>query len=314
MYMKAVVVREYGGSEKLEISDTAEPTLKTGQVLVKVHAASINPFDIKILSGMYKDSMPMHFPYTPGGDFSGVVEELAQGVTEYRVGDDIYGSALTLNGGSGAFAEVAAVNIKNSAVKPSRVNHGEAASLPLVGSSAVQALEEHIGLQAGQKILIHGGAGGIGSIAIQLAKHMGAYVATTVSEHDKEFVVDLGADQTIDYKNERFEELVRDFDAAFDTVGGETLKRSFGVLRKGGILVSMLGAPDENLATKYGITGIGQGTHTNREHLTRLTELIDKGVIRPQVDKVFPLTEIREAFEYTKNGHPRGKVLLKILD
>src|SRR3989344_5597445 len=185
--MKAVQIKGYGGTEVVEVNtDASEPSPKEGQVLVKVHAASINPFDSKIRSGIYKDSIPLNLPYTPGGDFSGVILSLGEGVSEFKVGDEVFGSAQVASGGSGAFAQISAANVKNSALKPKSIDHIQAASLPLVGSSAVQALEEHIKLQKGQKILIHGGAGGIGSIAIQLAKHIGAYVATTVNIDDKE--------------------------------------------------------------------------------------------------------------------------------
>lgn len=311
--MRAIQIGQYGETDVVEITENIpEPSAKTGQVLIKVHAASINPFDSKIRSGIYQDSMPLQLPYIPGGDFSGVVTSFGEGVAEFKVGDEVFGSALVLNGGSGAFAETCAANVKNSAYKPKKVDFVEAASLPLVGSSSIQALEEHIKLKGGQKILIHGGAGGIGSIAIQLAQHLGAYVATTVSSSDKAFVKDLGADQIIDYKTERFEEIVSGFDAVFDTVGGETTNQSFLVLKKGGVLVSMLGQPNEELAKQYQVTAIGQGTHTNSEHLSRLAELVDQGIIEPQVDKVFPLDQAKEAFDYLEKGSPKGKVVLKI--
>lgn len=318
--MKAVQISQYGESDVAKINENvSEPLLKEGQILVEVHAASINPFDAKIRSGLYKDSMPMQFPYIPGGDFAGTVIKLGENVSQFKEGDAVFGSALILNGGSGAFAKICAANTKNSAHKPKNIDFISASSLPLVGSSAIQGLEEHIKLQKNQKILIHGGAGGIGSIAVQLAKYLGAYVATTVSGDDKDFVKNLGADQVIDYKTKKFEEILSDFDAVFDTVGGETTDRSFKILKKGlpagrqgGILVSMLGQPNEELARQYGVTAIGQGTQTDNRHLSRLGELVEKSVIKPQVDKVFPLEKTKEAFDYLEKDSPKGKVVLEI--
>jgi len=281
-------------------------------VIVEVHAASINPFDQKIRSGFFKEDIPLTFPAVLGGDFSGEVIEVAEGITEYKLGDEIYGSASILNGGSGSFAEVATVNTVNSAYKPSNLSFEEAASIPLVGSSAIQALEKHIMLKKGQKILIHGGAGGIGSIAIQLAKYIGAYVATTVSENDKKFVIDLGADEAIDYKNQKFEDIVSDYDAVFDNVGGDTVDRSFKVLKKGGIIVSMLGEPKKELAEEYGVRTIGQGTDTVVPYLERLRELVEDGKIKPIIDKIFPMEQVKEAFNYQEKNHPRGKVVLSM--
>lgn len=311
--MKAVQISQYGASEVVEINEKVSvPLPKKGQILVEVYAASINPFDVKIRSGMLKDSILLEFPYIPGGDFSGVVTKLGGNVSGFKIGDEVFGSAIVLNGGSGAFAEVAAANFKNSAIKPKSIDFTQAASLPLVGASAVQALEEHIKLKKGQKILIHGGAGGIGSIAIQLAKNIGAVVGTTVSTDDKEFVKNLGADQIIDYKQEKFEEIVKDMDIVFDTVGGETTDKSFKVLKKGGVLVSMVGEPNEELANQYQVKALGQGTNTDSEHLARVAELVDQGAIKAQVDKVFPLVQIKQAFEHLEKGSPKGKVVIKI--
>lgn len=310
--MRAVQYTKYGGPEVIEVKGIANPSAGSGQVLVEVHAASLNPFDWKLRSGYMKDMIPLQFPVTIGGDFSGVVVEVGKEVSEFKIGDDVFGQALVLNGGSGSIAQFCAANIKNTAAKPKSINHQESASLPLVGASAIQALEEHIKLTSGQKVLIHGGSGGIGSIAVQLAKYLGAYVATTVSIEKLQFAKKLGADEVIDYKNQRFEEMVKDFDAVFDTVGGETTEKSFKVLRRGGILVSMVGQPNEDLAAKYNVTAIGQNTQTNAERLSHLARLVDEGVIKPQVAKVFPLDETRQAFEHLESGHPRGKVVVSV--
>lgn len=302
--MKAVQINKYGGIDVLEINENApKPTAGKNQVLVEIHAASINPVDWKIREGYLKEFAPLKFPVTMGGDFSGVVIES---------GEEVYGSALTLSGGSGAFAQYASANTKNIAKKPNNLNFEESASLPLVGSSAVQAIEDSIKLNSGQKILIHGGAGGIGHIAIQVAKTHGAYVATTAGTDDVEFVKSLGADEVIDYKTQDFTTLLKDYDAVFDTVGGETTNQSFLVLKRNGILVSMAGQPNKALAEKYGVIAMGQGTQTNNVHLNRLKELVEAGKIKVNIDKIFPLDEIKEASTYQEKNHPRGKVVIKI--
>lgn len=188
----------------------------------------------------------------------------------------------------------------------------EIAALPLVGASALQAIEQHIKLQRGQKILIHGGAGGIGSVAIRLAKSIGAYVATTATADDRAYVQELGADEVIDYKKEAFEAKLKNFDAVFDTIGGDTVEKSFKVLRTGGTLVSMLGQPSSELAQKTGVTAIGQLTHITTEALKRLAQLVDGGTIKVRIGKVFPLDKSKEAFELIEEGHARGKVVLEI--
>lgn len=312
--MKAVQIRQFGGRDVLEIVENApNPSLNSGQILVEVHAASINPVDWKIREGYFKDMIsPDKFPLTLGGDFAGVVSEIDSDVTEFKKGDEVFGSAIFLNGGSGSFAELTAANTKNTVLKPPSLSFEQAAALPLVGASAIQALEEHIKLQKGQKILIHGGAGGIGHVAIQLAKSIGTYVATTIGPEDVEFVKSLGTDLVINYKSEKFEDRVKDFDAVFDTVGGETTNRSFQVLKKGGMLVSMAGSPDEKLAQQHDITAIGQMTKTNDTHLKRVADLIENKIVTIAVDKIFKLEEIKEAFQYQEEIHPRGKVVIEI--
>lgn len=212
--MKAVQINSYGGNDVLEINENAsKPSLSEDQVLVEVYAAGINPIDWKVRAGYLKEFVPLSFPATLGGDFSGVVVEVGEGITNFKVGDEVYGQGGILNGGSGSFAEFVAANIGKTALKPNNLDFTQAAALPLAGVSALQALEDHIRLAKGQKILIHGGAGGIGTFAVQLAKSQGAYVATTVAGKDIDYVKSLGADEVIDYENEVFEDKLADFDA-----------------------------------------------------------------------------------------------------
>jgi NADPH:quinone reductase-like Zn-dependent oxidoreductase len=310
--MKAVQINSYGGTEVLEIRESVpQPTPTKEQVLVEVYSASINAIDWKVRAGYFQKMAPVALPVTLGGDFTGKVVA-GNETAGFKIGDEVYGQAIFLNGGSGSFAEYVAANVGNTALKPMRASFEEAGALPLAGVSALQGLEDHIKLQSGQKILIHGGAGGVGHMAIQVAKKLGAYVATTVKTADKEFVKNLGADTVIDYKSEKFEDVLKDFDAVFDTVGGETTDKSFLVLKKGGILVSMTGQPNKELALKNGITGVGQRAQTDTLHLNRLSELVDGGKIKVHVDKVFPLEQVQEAFKYQEEVHPQGKVIIKI--
>jgi len=314
--MKAVQINRYGGSEVIEINKSIpEPAVSAGKVLVSVKAASVNPADWKIREGGLQQMIQLQFPFTVGMDFSGVIKQVGEGVSnsEFNQGDEVYGQAGVVNGGSGAFAEMALAKKESIANKPKRLSHAEAAALPLVGVSAWRALVENIGLSKGQKILIHGGAGGIGSIAIQLAKRLGAYVATTVSTNDKQFVRELGANQVIDYKTQNFEDMIHDYDAVFDTVGGDTYKRSFKVLKKGsGIIVSMLEQPNSELMNQYGVKALFLFTQVNRERLTKLAQWVDENNIKVNIDKTFPLDEAAKALDYQKDVHPRGKVVLTV--
>jgi alcohol dehydrogenase len=309
--MKAAKYSNYGGIDVLEVVTSVDkPAINDGQALVEVEAASVNPVDYKVRMGYMKDFAPLKFPVTIGGDFSGVVKEVRGGNSGLKPGDKVYGSGIVLNGGSGSFAEFVAANLANIAAAPKTIELSKAAALPLVGSSAIQAIEDEIKLKKGRKILIHGGAGGIGSVAIQLAKSIGAVVATTVSEKDIPFVKELGADIVINYHARKFDKEIKDFDAVLDLVGGEATAQSFSVLRKGGILVSLAGRPDEALAKTSGVTAVSQMTKTDTKHLDRLAALVDKGTIRISIDKVFRLDQAREAFTHAEGNHPRGKVLL----
>jgi alcohol dehydrogenase len=314
--MKSAQINEYGGSEIININQSAsEPTVSSGKVLVTVKAAGVNPADWKIREGGLQQLVSLQFPSTLGMDFSGVIKQVGESISssEFKQGDEVYGQAGVINGGSGTFAETALAKVENIAHKPKRLSHDESAALPLVGVAAWWALKEDIGLSKGKKILIHGGAGGIGSIAIQLAKNLGAYVATTVGKDDKKFVQDLGADVVIDYKNQTFEDLLHDYDAVFDTVGGDTYRRSFKVVKKGGIIVSMLEQPDLELMNQYSVKAVFRFTQANRERLTKLAQWIDENDnIRINVEKKFSLEQAGDALDYQKDVHPRGKVVLAI--
>jgi NADPH:quinone reductase-like Zn-dependent oxidoreductase len=306
--MKAAQISEFGHADKVKINEVDTPTIKPDQVLVEVHAASINPFDTAVREGNFEIPLPI----TLGGDIAGTVVEVGSQITHVAQGDKVYGQAHAVSGASGAFAEFAATGGEQVGKAPSNLDFKEAASLTLVGQSAMQVIQGHINLQPNQKILIHGGSGGIGSVAIQIAKHIGAHVATTANGEGVDYVKKLGADEVIDYKVQKFEDLLHDFDAIFDTVGGETYKRSYEVLKPGGVIVSMIEQPDHALMEQYKVTAIAQQTQTTPESLAKLTSLIESGVIAPHVDKVFPLEQIAQAFETRESGKVLGKVVLVI--
>lgn len=310
--MKAAQINGYGGQEVLKIaSDAPKPEVAAGQVLIEVHAAGVNPFDIKVREGLVQSMSKLEFPATLGGDFSGVVAELGSEVSNVKVGDAVYGQANALSS-NGSYAEFTPVQPESLGPKPGSVDFTTAAALPLVGVSAIQALTEHANLQSGQKILIHGGAGGIGSTAIQLGKHLGAYVATTATAKDAKFVQELGAGETIDYESQDFTQIIKNYDVVYDTIGGETFTKSHRVLKPGGVIVSMVAQEDKSLSEQYKVKVISQFTRVTTERLSKLTELVNSGVIKIQIDKVFPLEEAAEALEYLKFGQHRGKVVLKI--
>ncbi|MEW6604988.1 MAG: NADP-dependent oxidoreductase [Thermoproteota archaeon] len=315
--MKSVRIKDYGNtSDVIEIDqNTPAPNNPSeGKVLVKVKAAGVNPTDWKISEGYMQQIMPIEFPATLGWDFSGILEKTGAGVSDIKQGDEVYGQAAAVFGGSGTFAEMTLANAGNIAQKPRTLSHEEAAGLPTVGVTAWQALVDIIGLSKGQKILIHGGAGGVGSIAIQLAKYLGAYVATTVGEKDKQFVKGLGADEIIDYKTQTFEDLLsHDYDVVLDTVGGEIYTRSFKILKRGtGIIVSTLEQPNQELMKKFGVKAIFVFSQVNRERLTKLAQWVDENNVRVNVDKTFPLDDAAKALDHQRVAHPRGKVVLAI--
>ncbi len=301
--MKAAQINDYGGQDVVKLNEAApKPTAGPGQILVEVRAAAVNPFDLTVREGRARSMAELDFPATLGGDFAGVIAETGQAV---------YGQASPLSG-HGSFAEFAPVKTEQLAPKPESLDFVQAAAIPLVASSAYQALVDHMDLQSGQKILIHGGGGGIGSLAIQLAKHLGAYVATTARGDEADFVKGLGADEAIDYETQDFSELLKDYDAVFDTVGGETNAKSYKILKDGAALVSMLAQPDEELVKQKNLRYTAQFTHVTTEKLTKIAELVDSGVLKVKVDKVFPLDQAATALEYLKTGHPKGKVVIQV--
>lgn len=310
--MKAAQISQYGGKEVVKtVNDAPKPTIKSDQLLIEVQAASVNPFDITVREGRARQMAELKFPATLGGDFAGLVSEIGEDVSGFEIGQPVYGQGSPLSG-NGVFAEFAPVKASQTAARPTSIDEINSAALPLTSSSAYQALVEHINLQAGQKILIHGGAGGIGTIAIQLAKNIGAYIATTAANEESEYVKELGANEVIDYKSQDFSEIIKGYDAVYDTVGGETTSKSYKVLKPGGILVSMVSQPDEELVNKYDINFTAQFTKVTTEKLTKIAELVDDGKIKVHIDKVFPLDQAAEAIEYQKTGHPKGKVVIKI--
>jgi NADPH:quinone reductase-like Zn-dependent oxidoreductase len=320
----------------MEMMELPRPEPGPGDLLVRVRAAGVNPLDYKIRDGKVKVLLPFSFPLILGTDLAGDVEAVGPGVTRFKVGDAVY-SRLD-NGRIGAFAEYALVRESAAARKPARLDYVEAASLPLVGLTAWQALIGLAQLRAGQKVLIHAGSGGVGTFAIQLAKHLGAQVATTASNRNHALVKSLGADVAIDYKTTRFEEEVRNQDVILDTQAGDTLLRSFEAIKPGGVVVTIGGRPDGKFARAWGlplplvwILGLLNRKvdrlareksvrfeylfmRASGEQLEEIGALVDQGVIRPIVDKTFPLEAANEAISFVETGRSVGKVVLRVAD
>ena len=310
--MKAAIINQYGGTDAIEItSNHPAPKIGDHNVLVEVHAAGLNRIDSMIRAGYLQKMLPLQMPIVLAGDFSGKVIDLGVKVNDINVGDEVYGQAGVLLGGTGSLAEITAAPANNVAKKPATLSMTEAAALPLVGSSAIQALEEHMKLQRKQKILIHGGTGGIGSLSIQIAKHLGAYVATTVPGNDVALARTLGANEVIDYETENFTSKIKDYDAVLVTAA-DALAPSYGVLKKGGILVALAGQVDDELAKNHGITAISQMTKASNEQLNRLTQLVDEGKVKAVIDKTFGFSETKDAYNYFEQKNPKGKVVIRL--
>jgi NADPH:quinone reductase-like Zn-dependent oxidoreductase len=308
--MKAIRVHARGGPEQLVFEDAPEPEVLAGDVLVRVSATGITSTELRWdETYQHADGTP-RIPSIPGHEVSGVVERVAADVDEFRPGDEVYGLADFPR--DGAAAEFVAVRAVNLARKPQTIGHTEAASLPLAALTAWQALFEHGQLVAGQSVLIHAGAGGVGSLAVQLAHWRGVRVFATASARDLAFVRSLGADTVIDYHAERFEDKVRDVDVVFDTVGGETQERSLRVLRQGGVLVSVVSPVPPGVAEQHGVRGIYFIVEGNRAQLEQIAALVDEGKLKPIIAQAFPLARARDAFEFGASSHSPGKIILEV--
>jgi NADPH:quinone reductase-like Zn-dependent oxidoreductase len=333
--VKAFIVDRYGKKNNTRIGEMPDPVLREDDVLVRIHAAGVNPLDSKIRDGEFKLLLPFRLPLILGNDLAGVVVRVGARVRKFKPGDEVY--ARPDADRIGTFAELIAVREGSLAIKPKTITMEEASSVPLVGLTAWQALLEKAGLKQGQKVLIHAGSGGVGAFAIQLAKHMGATVATTTSTANVDFVKKLGADVVIDYKKDDFEKILRDYDVVLNSLGAETLEKSLQVLRPGGKLISISGPPDPDFAREQGLSWLLKQVmrllsfrirrkakrhrvsysflfmRANGAQLREIGSLIDSGAIKPVVDRVFPFEAAQEAMAYVEKGRAKGKVVVKVI-
>jgi len=331
--MRAMVIDRYG-KVPMRLAKMPTPEIGEYEVLAEIHAASINPIDFKIRDGKVKLLVKYKMPLILGNDFSGVVAKVGAKVTRFKVGDEIY--ARPRKSKIGTFAEYIAIHEDDIALKPTNLSFEEAASIPLVGLTSYQALTDIMQLQKGQKILIQAGAGGVGTFAIQLAKLMGATVATTASVAGVNLVKSLGADEIINYKTEKFEEILQNYDAVFDTLGGKTLEKSFDIMKDGGKIVSVSGVPNARFGKEYGsgffktllfsaastkLTALEKKHNVqytflfmkpSGEQLRTIANLIETDKIKPIIDRVFPFEDAQKAMEYAESGRAKGKIILKI--
>lgn len=308
--MKAVEMHAYGGPEVLKFEDAARPDPATGEVLVRVHAAAVNPVDWKVRAGHLRGFLNYSLPLIPGWDLSGVVEATGAGVTDWKQGDAVYARPdLRRNG---AYAEYIAVRASELGHKPRSIDHVQASAIPLACLTAWQALFDAGGLKAGQRVLIHAAAGGVGTFAVQLAKWKGAHVVGTASERNHAFLRELGADEVIDYTKRNFAEVARDVDVVLDTLAGQTRDRSWNVLKKDGILVSILGQPSLDDAAQHGVRAAGVFVEPNQSQLGEIAKLVDSGKLRPIIETVLPLEQAARAHEMNQTLHTRGKIVLQV--
>ncbi|MGH8426852.1 MAG: NADP-dependent oxidoreductase [Gammaproteobacteria bacterium] len=332
--MKALIFKRYGGLDQVAFADIPRPVPKPDEILVQVHAAGLNPVDNKIRSGKMKPILRFRLPATLGSDLAGVVVEVGRSVTRFKPGDAVFASIDGLR--MGALAELAVVVENAAAPKPAHLDFVQAASVPMVGLTAWQTLKEHAHLKPGQKVFIPAGSGGIGTFAIQFAKYLGAEVATTTSTDNVDLVRSLGANEVIDYRKQKFEDVLRDYDVVLDTLGGESLEKSFRILRPKSVVVSIVGPPDaafgrrrgmnflmvfvlwflsrkvHRLARKRGAEYSFLLLNPNGSQLAEIGELLDRASIRPVIDRVFPFDQAKEALAYLEAGRAKGKVVVKI--
>jgi NADPH:quinone reductase-like Zn-dependent oxidoreductase len=302
-------IHGFGQHEPLhsDLLETSGPD--ASQVLVKIRAASVNPVDFKIRSGKYPSVKEDRLPYTLGRDVSGVVEQCGAQATAFKVGDEIMGMVGIQGGG---YAEMTVLDQKAIARKPASIDHAQAGAIPLAGLTAWQGLFRHGQLRAGQAVLIHGGSGGVGHFAVQFAKAHGARVLTTVSSGNVEFAKSLGADEVIDYQTKRFEDHASDLDMVFDLIDGETRERSWGLLKRGGILVTTLSSPSQEKAQQAGVRALRYTVEPDAENLERIAKLIEDGKVKPKVSKTFLLQEAFDALEQVQKGGTVGKIVLVV--
>jgi NADPH:quinone reductase-like Zn-dependent oxidoreductase len=310
--MKAIMVHAYGGPDVLKYEDVPRPEPKPDQMLVKVIAAAVNPVDGMIRSGKFANYFHTTLPLVPGFDIAGTVEKTGSKITKFKPGDGVYGYIGLRDGGG--YAEFALATEEEASPKPKTLTFEQAAAVPLVATTAWQALIDTAKLSAGQTVLIHGGSGGVGSMAIQIAKARGAKVLATASTANQDLLKQLGADVAIDYKKTKFEDVAKDVDVVLDPVGEDTLMRSYGVVKKGGFIVSLVAAPDQKQLEAHGIRGAGLDAKPDARELAEVTKLIEEKKIVPVVSAVLPLSDAAKAQAEAATGHTRGKIVLKVAD
>jgi NADPH:quinone reductase-like Zn-dependent oxidoreductase len=307
--MRVIQVYRYGGPEQLKLEQKPRPEPQAGEVLVRAHAAGVNQIDWKIRQGLMKDFQPMMFPYIPGIEVAGVVEDVGPGVTAFEIGQAVFGQSAR-----GAYAEYITESVEALALKPEILSFAEAATVPVGATTAWRALFDHGGLTSGQRVLIQGAAGGVGLFAVQLAKWKGAQVIGTTSTANLDFVRELGADTVVDYTTTPVESVIQDVDLVLDGVGGETLISSLAATRRGGTLISIAGLPPQEEALARGVRAAFIRNQYSRELLLTLTRLIDEGRLKVTAGKTFSMSEVQLAHEYSRGGHGRGRIVLQIAD